>query len=32
MKKILSILGTITLIRISTTSLVSCNKMAYTEA
>ncbi len=32
MKKILSILGTITLIRTSTTSLVSCNKMAYTEA
>ncbi len=32
MKKILSILGTITLIRTSTTNLVACNKMAYTEA
>ncbi len=32
MKKILSILGTITLIGISTISLVSCNKTAYTEA
>ncbi|AHF60969.1 hypothetical protein P344_03200 [Spiroplasma mirum ATCC 29335] len=31
MKKILSILGTITLIGTSTTSLVSCNTPQYTE-
>ncbi|WP_419335284.1 lipoprotein [Spiroplasma endosymbiont of Sarcophaga variegata] len=31
MKKILSLLGTITLIGISTTSLVACNKTQYTE-